>query len=58
MSDTNRKISYEVVTQEDPDTGDVVIPLPPQLLKELGWKEGTEVKFEFDDKGRFIISKA
>lgn len=56
--ETNKKISYEVVTQEDTATGDVLIPLPPELLAQLGWTEGTEVKFEFDDKGRFIVSKA
>ena len=55
--ETNRKITYEVVTQQDESTGDVLIPLPPELLKQLGWNEGTEVKFEFDDKGRFIVSK-
>ena len=58
MSETNKKISYEVVTQEDTATGDVLIPLPPELLQQLGWSEGTQVKFEFDDKGRFIVSRA
>jgi len=27
--------SYEVITQEDPETGDMLIPIPPSLLKQL-----------------------
>jgi hypothetical protein len=48
---------YEVITQEDPETGDMLIPIPPNLLKELGWKEGDDVDFSIDDKGRIILKK-
>jgi hypothetical protein len=48
---------YEVITQEDPETGDVLIPIPPNLLKELGWKEGDDIDFSIDDKGRIILKK-
>ena len=49
--------SYEVITQEDPETGDMLIPIPPNLLKQLGWKEGDDVDFSIDDKGRIILKK-
>jgi len=49
---------YEVITQEDPETGDLILPIPPALLKALDWKEGDEIEFNVDDKGRYIISKA
>ena len=49
--------SYEVITHEDPKTGDIIIPLPPQLLRELGWKEGDQIDFQIDDKGKVIIKK-
>ena len=48
---------YEVITQEDPETGDMLIPIPPNLLKELGWKEGDDVDFSIDEKGRIILKK-
>lgn len=48
---------YEVITQEDPETGDVLIPIPPHLLEELGWKEGDDVDFSIDEKGRIIVKK-
>ena len=48
---------YEVITQEDPETGDMLIPIPQQLLDELGWKEGDDVDFSIDDKGRIVLKK-
>ena len=53
----NHYIRYEVITQEDPDSGDVLLPIPPILLAEMGWKEGDDVEFNVDDIGRLIIKK-
>jgi hypothetical protein len=50
-------IRYEVMTHEDPETGDMLIPLPPQLLRELGWKEGDNIDFQIDENGKVIIKK-
>lgn len=48
---------YEVTTQEDPETGDLIIPLPPPLLESMGWKEGDDVQIGFDPQGRLYIKK-
>lgn len=53
----NNDIRYEVITQEDPELGDVLLPIPPILLAEMGWKEGDDVEFNVDDIGRLIIKK-
>lgn len=50
-------IRYEVITQEDPDTGDLLLPIPPQLLQEMGWKEGDEIEFDVDASGKFVLRK-
>ena len=50
-------IRYEVITQEDPETGDLLLPLPPQLLEQMGWKEGDEIEFEIDASGRYVLKK-
>jgi len=49
--------SYEVITQEDPETGDIFVPIPPQVLKELGWKEGDEIDVQLDASGKVIVKK-
>jgi antitoxin component of MazEF toxin-antitoxin module len=51
------EFNYEVIVQEDPKTGDLILPLPPELLREMGWVEGDELKFDLDSQGRWIISK-
>lgn len=48
--------SYEVIAQEDSDN--VLIPIPPQLLKELNWKEGEKIQITLDETGRFVFKKA
>jgi hypothetical protein len=58
MSNTNTfDVRYEVITQEDPETGDMFIPLPPEVLRKLGWTEGTEVEFEVGKDGTIYITK-
>ncbi len=54
----NEITRYEVIVQEDEETGDLLLPLPPDLLKSLDWKEGDELEFNIDDKGNYVISKA
>jgi hypothetical protein len=51
------KIRYEIITQEDPESGDLFIPLPKPLLDQLGWKEGTDVSFSVDDQGKIYLKK-
>lgn len=54
---TQSDVRYEVITQEDPDSGDLIIPIPEPVLKALGWKEGDDVEIELDDKGNIILKK-
>jgi len=51
------EIRYEVITQKDPENGDLLVPLPPILLQQLGWKEGDTVDFAIDDQNRYIIKR-
>jgi bifunctional DNA-binding transcriptional regulator/antitoxin component of YhaV-PrlF toxin-antitoxin module len=51
------EIRYEVITQEDPENGDLLVPLPLILLQQLGWKEGDTVDFSIDEQKRYIIKR-
>lgn len=48
-------IKYEVITQED-DNGDLLIPIPPILLEQIGWREGDPVSIRYES-GNWIITK-
>lgn len=57
MTKHEEKITYEVTTQEDPETGDVILPLPPELLEKMGWKEGDTLDWKQSENGAWILSK-
>ena len=50
-------VRYEVITQENAD-GDLILPIPPPMLKSLGWKEGEELEVGIDSEGQLYLKKA
>jgi AbrB family looped-hinge helix DNA binding protein len=38
------------------DNGDAIVELPPELLEEMGWKEGDTLDIS-DENGKIIIKK-
>ncbi len=50
-------LRWEVITQEDKDSGDMIIPIPITLLKQLGWKEGDNVSIGVDQDGKLFLRK-
>lgn len=50
-------VRYEVIVQEDSESDDLILPIPQVLLDQLGWKEGDDVEFHTDEKGRWILKK-
>lgn len=53
----NDNVRYEVITQEDPDSGDLILPLPLPLLNKLGWKEGDILEWKKGEDGQYILIK-
>lgn len=48
---------YEVITQEDPDTGDLIIPIPEPILKQMGLKEADNLEIKINDDGTIFLQK-
>lgn len=44
--------SWEVILEEDTN-GEIILPFPPELIRDNSWKEGDEL--EFDIKENHII---
>jgi hypothetical protein len=49
--------SWTVTLDEDPETGDLILPLPEDLLKMQGWKEGDTLDWNNNNDGTWSISK-
>jgi hypothetical protein len=47
---------YEVTVQQDPETGDLIIPIPPEVLQRLEWKEGDQITIDRDENGKMVVS--
>ena len=57
MYNNESQTRWEVITQESSE-GDMLIPLPMPLLKQLGWKEGDNVEIGMDNTGKLFLKKA
>jgi bifunctional DNA-binding transcriptional regulator/antitoxin component of YhaV-PrlF toxin-antitoxin module len=49
--------SWTITTEEDPDTGEIILPLPTELLELQGWGEGDTLEWIENDDGSWIIKK-
>ena len=48
---------YEVINQEDPETGDLILQIPQPILDSLGWVEGDDLEFDIQASGAVFIKK-
>jgi hypothetical protein len=49
--------SWTVTIDEDPDTGDLILPLPAELLKLQKWVEGDTLEWIDNKDGTWCIQK-
>lgn len=55
---TSKKIYDKTTTVfEDPDTGELCIYLPEDMLRHLGWDEDTELEWHEDENGAWSLKK-
>lgn len=51
------KKSWTVILEEDPDTGDLMMPLPVDALSQLGWDFGDTLVWEDLKDGSWSLKK-
>lgn len=47
--------SFTVNIEQDQDSGDFVLPFPPELLSQMGWSEGTELWWIDNNDGTYTL---
>ena len=48
---------WTVQLLEDPVTGDLILPLPNELMETMGWVEGDTLEFDVQAPGSIILRK-
>lgn len=49
-------MSYTVKLEED-ENGDLVLPIPPEILESMGWVEGTRLEWIDNGDGSFTLKE-
>lgn len=56
-AEKNSETAWIISLEEDPDTGDMILPLPDELLESQGWKIGDTLVWDIVDDGVAILTK-
>lgn len=49
--------SWTLTIEQDPETGDLVLPFTDEILEELGWKEGDVLEWVDNKDGSWSLVK-
>jgi hypothetical protein len=48
---------WTVTVEEDPETGELILPLPADLLTTQGWTDGDTLEWKEGENGEWFLSK-
>jgi hypothetical protein len=48
---------WTVTVEEDPATGDLILPFPPDMLAQVGWDFGDTLIWDQHEDGSFVLHK-
>jgi hypothetical protein len=48
---------WTITVEEDPETGELVLPLPADMLALQGWVEGDTLQWKDNDDGSWSLTK-
>jgi hypothetical protein len=57
MSENEQPIRWTVAIEEDPETKDLILPFPEDMLKLVGWQEGDTLDWNENEDGTWTLSK-
>jgi len=51
------KTNWTITVEEDPETGECILPFPEDFLEQAGWKEGDTLNWEDNGDGSWSLTK-
>jgi hypothetical protein len=49
--------SWTLTVEEDPETGEAILQFPPEMLEQVGWKEGDTLEWRDRGDGSWSLEK-
>ena len=49
--------SWTITLEDDPETGDLIMPLSDEILESAGWKEGDTLEWIDNENGSWTLRK-
>lgn len=49
--------SYKIVIEQDPETGELVLPFNPDMLAQVGWDFGDIIEWHDNQNGSWSLTK-
>jgi hypothetical protein len=49
--------TWTITLQDDPETGDLIMPLTDEILESAGWKEGDTLEWIDNENGTWSLRK-
>jgi bifunctional DNA-binding transcriptional regulator/antitoxin component of YhaV-PrlF toxin-antitoxin module len=49
--------SWTITLEDDPETGDLIMPLSVEILESAGWKEGDTLEWIDNENGTWSLRK-
>jgi hypothetical protein len=49
--------SWTITLEDDPETGDLIMPLTDEILESAGWKEGDTLEWVDNNNGSWTLRK-
>lgn len=53
----NKTQHWTVCVEEDPETGELILPFPPDALSQVGWDFGDTLIWDMQEDGSIILTK-
>lgn len=50
--------TWTLNVEKDPETGDLVVPIPQEIMEEIGWTTGDNLIWTDNKDGTWTVSKS
>jgi len=54
---TFQNTKWTITLEEDPETGELILPFPEDFLDQVGWKEGDTLVWKDEGNGAWSMTK-